>query len=110
MVVWVKRDGSLTAVVSESGPLLRDTARHRRYAGRWPRFRRELPSKTFAFFHCDAQASMVARSADTSRWSVAKVKTGDRMDGIDGQCGRSNADTGSDSRPGGTVTPLISPR
>ena len=52
---------------------------------------------------------MVARSADTSRWPVAKVKTGDSMDSIDGQCVRFNADTGSDSRPGGMVTPLISP-
>ena len=52
---------------------------------------------------------MVARSADTSRWPVANVKPGYGMDIIDGQRGRSNADTGTDSRPGGTVTPLVSP-
>ena len=47
--------------------------------------------------------------AQQKRWPLAKVKTGDDMDSTVGQCGRSNADTGSESRPGGTVTPLVSP-
>jgi hypothetical protein len=52
-------------------------------------------------FHCNVEASQRWLAVLTSRWSLAKGKTGDTIGGIEGQHDRVDAETASGRRPGG---------